>query len=72
MGRVKFVFVLAGAMFLCGTCVFAQTAEEVMSKGIALQQVRDYKGAVAYFTEAIKLNPSYKEAYFGRGVCYAN
>lgn len=37
---------------------------------IELDQKKDVKKALEYFTKAINANPKYGEAYFARGVCY--
>jgi Flp pilus assembly protein TadD len=32
--------------------------------------MRDYTKAILDYSEAIRLNPSYAQAYWGRGSCY--
>lgn len=43
------------------------TAEESYLKGVVNTQKGDYQGAVFQFTQAIKKNPNYAEAYYNRG-----
>ena len=48
--------------------LYAQRFEE----GNKLYENGDYQGAIAKYTEAIKLNPKYASAYNNRGVAYAD
>jgi len=41
------------------------------SQGLAFAEQGDYHGALANFTQAIKLDSNYAEAYFGRGNAYS-
>ena len=42
------------------------------SQGLAFAEQGDYRGALANYEQAIKLDPNYAEAYVGRGVAYSN
>lgn len=40
------------------------------SRGLDKFNKKDYKGAIDDYTEAIKQNPNYIDAYLNRGICY--
>jgi tetratricopeptide (TPR) repeat protein len=46
---------------------FSQTAEEYSKRGIVKDSLKDYYGAIADYTKAIEVNPSYAGGYFNRG-----
>ena len=52
--------------FVC----FSQTAEEYYMSGIEKSKNQDYSGAIVDFTEAIKHNPQYSEAFYARGLAF--
>ena len=43
----------------------------LFSKGVSLMALKRYEEAIECFKSAIKLNPTYIEAYQNRGLCYA-
>lgn len=45
----------------------APTAEGLFLKGVDKVQKKDYQGAINDYTQAIKINPQYAEAYYNRG-----
>ena len=45
----------------------APTADDFYLKGVDNAQKGDYQGAIFQFTQAIKNNPNYAEAYYNRG-----
>ena len=47
-----------------------QSAEDVFDCGDAKQNKGDYRGAIADYTEAIRLKPDYIHAYAGRGLAF--
>ncbi len=46
------------------------SAEEYFRRGYARYDQRDFSGAIADYTEAIRLNPEYAAAYNNRGLVY--
>ena len=64
-----FAFIIA---YVSLTTAYSQTAEDWFDKGNVKLRLQDYKGAIADFTKAIELDPSYvKEAYYNRGLSKA-
>lgn len=49
------------------TTGYSQTAKQYYDRGLAKEERKEYKGAIAAYTKAIGLNPRYSEAYSGRG-----
>jgi tetratricopeptide (TPR) repeat protein len=49
-----------------------QTAQFFYDRGVQFFDKKDYETAIADFTEAIRLDPNYKEAYKDRGRSYGN
>jgi len=45
-------------------------AQQKLDEGNELYYQQNYQGAISKYTEAIKLNPNYASAYYGRGVSY--
>ena len=43
---------------------------DIFRRGVALQENKDYDLAIESFSEAIKIRPTYAEAYYARGNCY--
>ena len=43
---------------------------ELLNQGIALLELYRYDQAIAYFNNAIAINPNFAEAYYTRGVAY--
>ena len=48
------------AIFILVLKVYCQTAEECYYHGDNKYNFQDYKGAIVDFSQAIKINPSYK------------
>jgi tetratricopeptide (TPR) repeat protein len=71
--REKRVFILIVALFTCfagKTVLWGQTANDYNNRGLSYFYNHDYNSAIAEFTQAIRLNPNYAEAYFNRGEAY--
>ncbi|HPP52605.1 MAG TPA: tetratricopeptide repeat protein, partial [Thermoguttaceae bacterium] len=43
---------------------------DLMRRGEAFREKKDYDQAIAIFSEVIKINPRFAEAYYARGNCY--
>ena len=61
---MKNLFLILVVISLTG---FGQTAEDYYNKGISKFNIKDYKGAIADYNQAIQLKPDYAEAYNNRG-----
>ena len=61
---------LLGILLLPGVAASADPAKDAMQKGKACFEKGDNDGAVAAYSEAIRLDPKNAEAYRERGVAY--
>ncbi|MDR1219525.1 MAG: tetratricopeptide repeat protein [Treponema sp.] len=50
----------------------AQSAKSYVESGLAYHNKKDYDRAIAEYTQAISLDPNYRDAYHNRGVAYEN
>ncbi len=50
----------------------AQTADELVKKGMERAGKKDYKGAIGFFDKAIAINPNISDVYLTRVYCIAN
>lgn len=52
--------------------IIAQTsAAEFYNQGNVRFDQKDYNGAIAYYTQALKIDPNFTDAYFSRGLARA-
>ncbi|MGO8691612.1 MAG: tetratricopeptide repeat protein, partial [Thermoguttaceae bacterium] len=63
---------LVAILLLPNVAASADPAAEAGQKGRSCLSRQDYDAAIAAFTEAIRLDPKKADAYYGRGVAYAN
>ena len=55
----------------CFGNVYSQTAEEFYNTGIKKYELHDYKGAIIYFTKAIKLDSNNETYFANRGIAHS-
>jgi tetratricopeptide (TPR) repeat protein len=48
------------------------TAREYLNKGFQSERQGNFRGAIAHYSEAIKLNPKLMTAYYSRGLLWMN
>jgi tetratricopeptide (TPR) repeat protein len=76
MKKRVFIFVVAVLMtFPAVTALWGQapkTAQEFVTRAAIFFERGDFTTAIADFSEAIRLNPNYWEAYYARGLLYVN
>lgn len=46
---------------------YCQNAEEYLTRGLSKDDLKDYRGAIADYNNAIEINPNYSNAFVGRG-----
>lgn len=68
---LKTLFFLIFA-FCLSTNSFSQTSFEYNYSGVAKDELKDYKGAIADYNKAIALNPKFEIAYYNRGISKNN
>ena len=66
------MFVLIGVLFLSVSYIYAETAEEDNSRGNTYYNQGNLPQAISDFNKAIEINPNYAEAYYNRGLAYAD
>jgi tetratricopeptide (TPR) repeat protein len=55
--------------FFLSLIVYGQADTANFNNGEDKRALAQYKEAIKYYTQAIKLNPKYVAAYKGRGIC---
>lgn len=64
------ICVLIGLVLACGGVSWAETAQELHTKGEEAFKAKQYKKAVECYTEALKIEPDRHETLYCRGVNY--
>jgi len=67
----KTVLILLLAFTVCARTFAQQTAEDYFNSGNAHYENNNFNKAIADYTQAIKLNPHFAEAYYFRGNSYS-
>ena len=57
-------------LFFTVSCLYAQTGNELVQKGYAELQKKNYSGALEYFNKFIEQNPGRAVGYNARGTTY--
>lgn len=65
----KRVFILLLGFFIPFS-IFGQTINDIFEEGIALKQSKKYNEAIAKFSEVVKKDKYYHEAWYHRAICY--
>jgi tetratricopeptide (TPR) repeat protein len=68
--RLFLVLAAAIALAKCASAPALNSAEEYVERGDTFYRGKEWKRAIADYTEAIKLDPGYSEAYLKRGRAY--
>ncbi len=56
-------------IFSISSVLYAEDAQSLYISGIKCIKDKDYKKAMGFFDQAIKLNKAYVKAYVGKGIC---
>ncbi len=65
-----FVILIVLLMPMVLSCSKRQAAKDSFNRGVDAFDEHDYDLAITCFTEVIRLNPEYAEAYYNRGLAY--
>ncbi len=66
--QIQFFFILIG--LISPISIFCQTINDIFEEGIALKQSKKYNEAIAKFSEVVKKDKYYHEAWYHRAVCH--
>jgi len=61
-------FLLLCFSIACFNTVNAQTADDYINRGIAKNDLKDYRGAIQDYNKAIEINPKIAQVYYFRGL----
>ena len=63
---------LLSFILFCSIVTYGQTAEDYFKKGLSKSNLKDYKGAISEFSQAIELDSNYAKSYEHRGYAKNN
>jgi tetratricopeptide (TPR) repeat protein len=70
MKRKHFIGILFSMVLACGSLAWAETAQELHAKGEEAYRAKQYKKAVEFYSEALKMEPERHETIYCRGINY--
>jgi len=70
LARVSLLVLVVLSLGICGSYAQGPTEEDVLKKGVDYSRHDKYDEAISEFNNAIKINPSSANAYYGLGFIY--
>src|SRR5438105_6399 len=71
-GNTVWVMMLVGISLVANLVGCTDAAMKAFNKGAAFRDKGDNDAAITAYTEAIRLNPNFAEAFYGRGLAYGD